>query len=105
MRTSAASRTEHGCWPMCRECRSERARVRQEAAPVVLWGDPGQSGFTRDDIAERYGDGCFYCGGLFQAVDHYIPVSRGGAHTLANVRPACNRCNSRKGVKMPEGIQ
>jgi 5-methylcytosine-specific restriction endonuclease McrA len=45
------------------------------------------------------------CGGLFQAVDHYIPVSRGGAHTLANVRPACNRCNSHKGVKMPEGIQ
>lgn len=45
---------------------------------------------------------CCYCGQPGpSAVDHYIPLARGGTHTLDNLRPACRSCNSRKGAKLP----
>lgn len=34
--------------------------------------------------------------------DHYIPLAKGGEHSLENLVPACNRCNSSKGSKLPE---
>lgn len=45
---------------------------------------------------------CCYCGQPGPStVDHYIPLARGGTHTLDNLRPACRSCNSRKGAKLP----
>lgn len=48
---------------------------------------------------------CFYCGaecsGDFH-VDHFIPLSKGGAHVLTNLRIACASCNLRKNAKMPD---
>lgn len=32
-------------------------------------------------------------------MEHMQPISRGGAHTINNVVPACRRCNSSKGKK------
>jgi len=34
-------------------------------------------------------------------VDHVKPLSKGGAHILANLRPACQTCNLSKGSKWP----
>lgn len=46
---------------------------------------------------------CSYCAQPAEAkdrtADHVIAVSRGGAHNAANLKPACRRCNSRKGTK------
>ena len=54
--------------------------------------------FTREELVAQYGDGCFYCDdGVFEEIDHYIPVAAGGEHTLDNVVPACHACNDRKG--------
>lgn len=58
--------------------------------------------FTHQDIINVYGDKCFYCGGLFEHIDHYMPLSRGGSHTLENVRPSCEHCNLTKSNKLPE---
>lgn len=58
--------------------------------------------FTINDIIINYGNNCFYCGGKFEHVDHYIPLSKGGPHSLKNVRPSCKQCNLRKNSKMPE---
>jgi 5-methylcytosine-specific restriction endonuclease McrA len=58
--------------------------------------------FTHQDIINRYGNQCFYCGELFTHIDHYMPLSRGGAHTLENVRPSCAHCNLTKSNKLPE---
>lgn len=46
---------------------------------------------------EKYGGRCAYCGKeitdrWFQ-VDHIVPVHRGGTNDLANLNPACERCN------------
>lgn len=56
--------------------------------------------FTKADVIKRYGDGCFYCEtGAFEHLDHAIPVSKGGPHTLDNVRPSCAGCNHVKSDK------
>lgn len=48
---------------------------------------------------------CFYCGcdcpESFH-VDHFIPLSKGGAHVLPNLRIACGTCNVRKSAKLPD---
>lgn len=57
--------------------------------------------FSINDIAIMYGDKCFYCAAAFEHIDHFVPLSKGGEHTLENVRPSCQACNLRKSNKMP----
>jgi 5-methylcytosine-specific restriction endonuclease McrA len=49
-------------------------------------------------IKAAYRHRCAYCHRRRPlTIDHVVPLSRGGAHTAANVVPACQSCNSRKG--------
>lgn len=48
-----------------------------------------------------WGNRCWICGGPQQAIDHVKPLTKGGLHVLANLRPICWVCNSRKGDKWP----
>jgi 5-methylcytosine-specific restriction endonuclease McrA len=48
-----------------------------------------------------FGHRCAYCGVAESATlelqkDHVKPIARGGPHILANLRPACPGCNSKK---------
>ena len=49
---------------------------------------------------------CFYCQKELQVHqrvgDHYIPLAKGGPHTVENLRIACSPCNSAKSDLMPE---
>lgn len=49
---------------------------------------------------------CAYCGSELTpetaTIDHIIPLSRGGEHSINNIAPACSRCNSQKGDKTAE---
>jgi 5-methylcytosine-specific restriction endonuclease McrA len=51
-----------------------------------------------------WGDRCWMCGGEPTTWDHVKPLSKGGAHCLANLRPACASCNSRKRARWPYPI-
>lgn len=74
-----------------------RSRALQHGLPAET--DP----FTKGDVVDRYGDSCFYCEtGEFEELDHYVPVSKGGRHTLGNVRPSCHPCNSAKRSADPD---
>jgi 5-methylcytosine-specific restriction endonuclease McrA len=44
---------------------------------------------------------CFYCGqkNVKITLDHVIPISRGGTHSIGNLVACCLRCNSSKGNK------
>lgn len=48
---------------------------------------------------------CFYChcdlNGVKIHVDHFVPLSKGGLHSISNLVIACEPCNLRKGVKDP----
>lgn len=50
----------------------------------------------------RHGNRCAYCGKPVadMHMDHVIPLSRGGAHSIGNVVPACAPCNLSKGAKL-----
>ena len=45
---------------------------------------------------EMTGGMCYLCGDVATAIDHVIPLSRGGSNWPANMRPVCKRCNSKK---------
>lgn len=52
---------------------------------------------------------CYYCRNLldFQVpravhLDHYIPITKGGTHTLDNVVWSCSSCNLKKSATIPE---
>lgn len=58
--------------------------------------------FKHEEIINKYGDKCFYCLiGKFEHIDHYIPLSKNGEHTLENIRPSCASCNMSKHDKLP----
>lgn len=58
---------------------------------------------TADDLMglyEKQEHKCAYCGiqlnALITAVDHKVPISKGGNHTLDNVQLLCHNCNISK---------
>lgn len=66
--------------------------------------------FTDKDIRMAYGDVCYLCSGAInfklkfphpksRSVDHVIPLSRGGSHTLENVAMTHYVCNQIKHAK------
>jgi len=59
--------------------------------------------FTPEQLAARLSmfRGCWVCGGAADTVDHVKPLTAGGWHCLANLRPACRPCNARKGTRWP----
>lgn len=59
---------------------------------------------VRSALLDTFGAKCFYCGvGLMSSspVDHVLPWSRVGIDGLANLVPACERCNSDKSNALP----
>lgn len=66
-----------------------RARMRNQDCGCVTTQ-------TLEEIIVAYGPACVYCSGPFQDIDHIQPIARGGLHCLANLVPACARCNRSK---------
>lgn len=58
--------------------------------------------FGTDEVIETYGDQCFHCSDApFEHLDHYpIPVTKGGPHSLENVKPSCAACNFARSAEM-----
>jgi 5-methylcytosine-specific restriction endonuclease McrA len=48
-----------------------------------------------------YGDRCYICGEPMEAIDHVKPLTKGGSHWPANIRPICWKCNSTKNNVWP----
>lgn len=61
--------------------------------------------FSTDQLRARiayYGGLCWICRAApWEHIDHVKPLSKGGPHMLANLRPACARCNSSKKDRWP----
>lgn len=48
-----------------------------------------------------WGGRCWMCGGTATEWDHVKPLSAGGLHCVANLRPACRSCNATKSNAWP----
>lgn len=71
----------------------EKARIRRQR-----WTD-------RDirRLLNRYNRCCAWCGVPLEEwhLDHVIPLSRGGVHSIGNLVPSCPPCNQRKQALLP----
>jgi len=55
---------------------------------------------SNNEIEKLYNSDCFYCGVSENiTLDHVIPLSRGGKHSIGNIVPACGKCNYSKNNK------
>lgn len=83
-----ANRDIVAAWQMARQARQRGSAI----AP-----------FTAEQLRQRMSmyAGCWMCGGPKEHVDHVKPISKGGAHILSNLRPACRKCNLSKKDQWP----
>ena len=53
------------------------------------------------EISTLYASPCFYCGETERiTMEHLIPLSRGGRHSIGNLAPMCESCNKSKNDKL-----
>ena len=82
-----------------------RKQIVQRNKLWALRQRTGGSGVKRSqwqDRLEEFNNCCAYCLkplGSNAAVDHIVPVSKGGTSYIDNLVPACKSCNSSKGSK------
>lgn len=83
-----------------REVSAEASRRRRAAARATA-----VASISVEDIQAKvsyYGGKCWICRTAeFEHIDHVKPLSKGGAHVLANLRPACAPCNLSKFNRWP----
>lgn len=62
------------------------------------------SGITNqqwNELLREYNFRCAYCGiQTNMTIDHVIPLSKGGEHSIENIVPSCAECNSHKHTKL-----
>ncbi|NDC49489.1 MAG: hypothetical protein EBZ61_10505 [Micrococcales bacterium] len=76
--------------------------------------EAGREKITFDDLIMRDGPLCQICGELMDwqtgrhrervSLDHIIPISKGGSHTMDNVRLVHLSCNSKKSDRLPAHV-
>jgi len=66
-----------------------RARLRGSAVFII----------TDKEVAKLYASPCAYCGKPSKHIDHVVPLSRGGRHSIGNLVGACANCNLTKNSK------
>lgn len=85
------------------DCKVRAKRCRRKATEAGTYGYWSWADFMR--VAQRFGFCCAYCGDKPERLDpdHVVPLSRGGPNVLANLLPACLRCNSdKRDLLLPE---
>lgn len=69
---------------------------------ILKKGDVSNSELLKLEINAKV---CYWCGISFRNtkvhIDHYIPLSKGGEHTISNLVVSCQKCNCSKQAKDP----
>ena len=79
--------------PVGELARAQKYRAQLAAAPGL--------GVSKEQWLGRLDEFCGLCAYCLDSagstMDHVVPISRGGAHDLSNIVPACSPCNASKG--------
>lgn len=66
-----------------------RSKLREQAFKI-----------TRKELQKLYAQPCFACGSRERIeIDHIIPLSKNGRHSIGNLQALCRSCNASKGNK------
>ena len=87
---------------MWREKNVEMIRLYTRARRAMLKGATVEKITKKqwEGVLDSFGHRCAYClKSKKLAMDHMVPIAKGGRHALNNVVPACQSCNSSKGTK------
>ena len=80
--------------PEVRRAKDQAYRARRAVAAGVFTGKQWLA------LTIAFGGACGYCGEVRPLEpEHRIPLSRGGDNSIANIIPACRRCNARKATR------
>lgn len=93
---------EHGVEVRRRQGRQQRALYAAERR-ARLRGNGVYVVTTRDlrRLVARWRGLCAYCQvDPWEHMDHVLPISRGGRHSIGNLLPACAACNFRKSARL-----
>ena len=81
---------------------NKRSALKRTTADGTITKD------TRTKLFEMQNEKCYYCDKLLDRnirgsvhLDHFIPISKGGVHSITNVVWACKECNLAKGDTLP----
>lgn len=102
----------------CPSCRSPKSRewFRQSRKQRRDTIKAATIQIEASDIFERDGWRCYLCGVELDpascgsnapdeaTIDHKLPISRGGRHTLENVATCCRACNAIKRERTPDEL-
>lgn len=79
---------------------SKRLKIKSTQKRRALKRQNHHASYDAEALELRFSQfdhSCAYCGSKeLLSVDHFIPLSAGGADCLGNIIPACRSCNSRK---------
>jgi 5-methylcytosine-specific restriction endonuclease McrA len=94
----------------CKDCARGYYEQNKDSYRLRRYGYQAAPGgviieFTAAEKSSRFalwGGRCWMCGidGATQE-DHVKPITKGGSHCLANLRPICHSCNASKGGRWP----
>jgi 5-methylcytosine-specific restriction endonuclease McrA len=73
--------------------------ARQKSQSRRQWITSQRFIVTKKEMRHLYSMPCFYCGQQSEHVDHIVPLSRGGRHSIGNLTGACKACNLSKGAR------
>lgn len=86
--------------PETKRAKNQRRRARKAGAEY--------DGHTPADLLAYWAEwnifACIYCNGAYgeiEHIEHVMPLSRGGSHTVDNLAPSCEACNLSKGWADP----
>jgi 5-methylcytosine-specific restriction endonuclease McrA len=97
----------HKATPAQKEAWRRRTQRRQSRKNLQRVGTVSAADW--DAILRIWDHSCAYCGQRLEVnefgnvivdVEHVVPLSRGGAHSVGNLVPSCEPCNQRKSTKL-----
>lgn len=88
-------------------CKTEKGIAKSKNDGAKRRGNFKKGNVTSEEMInlQKNAITCYWCNiklhNKVKHIDHYIPISKGGKHTLSNLVVSCANCNLKKSAKDP----